>query len=129
MTKKDYRILVVDDHPDVRESLARLLQHAGYQVETAEDGSHALKAQAERPAHVLITDIFMPEHDGVEIITAFRQKFPATRVLAMSGDAPGSAKQDYLEVAELVGADLTLRKPFPPEALLQKLEALLAPAA
>lgn len=125
MKKSDYRILVVDDHPDVRESLARLLQHAGYTVDTAPNGIQALKVQAERPAHVLITDIFMPEHDGVEIITAFRKQFPATRVLAMSGDAPGSAKQDYLEVAELVGAELTLRKPFPPEALLKKLESLL----
>jgi CheY-like chemotaxis protein len=118
------RVLVVDDNEDMLESTKILLERAGYDVEVASNGERAMILQRERPADVLITDIFMPDKDGVELISHFRQEFPAVRIIAMSGGGVRT-KRDYLADASLLGVDATLRKPFEPEALLQTLRRLL----
>src|SRR5437762_5778047 len=69
------RILLADDNQDVRESTRLVLEQAGYEVEAVANGARALEAQRARPADVLITDIFMPEKDGIETIAAFRSEF------------------------------------------------------
>ena len=66
------RVLVVDDDPDMRASVARVLAAAGYAVEVAEDGQQAIDVQRARPAQILITDVFMPARDGLETIQFFR---------------------------------------------------------
>lgn len=103
------------------------LQAAGYGVRIAGNGREALDLQREDPARLLITDIFMPESDGFEAITAFRREFPETRILAISGDA-SKVKREYLSVAELIGVDATLSKPFDMPALLRAV-GRLTPAA
>lgn len=117
------RILIADDNADLRESLRLFLEHAGYAVALAADGREALAAQHRFESDVLITDIFMPESDGFETITAFRRAFPRTRIIVISGDSK-LAKLDYLKSATLIGADATLRKPFEPQALLDALRKL-----
>ena len=120
------RLLIADDNVDLRESLKLVLESVGYEVSLAPDGTRALEQQRRAPADVLITDIFMPDRDGLETITAFRREFPATRIVAMSG---GGVRVDgalYLETAEVAGADAVLRKPFDPDALLQVLRDLAA---
>ena len=121
------RLLVADDSPDMRESLRLILERAGYEVMVAPDGARALELQRERPADVLITDIFMPEQDGLETITAFRREFPGTRIVAMSGGGVRVDGAIYLETAGVAGADILLDKPFDPKSLLQALSDL-APA-
>src|SRR5262245_19618749 len=79
------RVLVVDDNEDMLVSMKMLLERAGYQVEVASNGERAVRLQRERPVHVLITDIFMPDKNGIELIHHFKQDFAAVRIIAMSG--------------------------------------------
>jgi CheY-like chemotaxis protein len=117
------RVLVADDSADMRESLKLVLERAGYEVRLAADGSHALEMQRAAPCDVLITDIFMPECDGLETITGFRREFPAVKIIAMSGGGLRIVRgQQYLQTAQAAGADATLNKPFDPKSLLQVLQ-------
>ena len=98
------RVLIVDDEPDVRLSLRLALELAGYAVRIAANGREALEQQREEPADILITDIFMPEADGIETIAAFRKEFPAARIVVVSG-AGRRANADYLHAARVLGAE------------------------
>lgn len=118
------RLLVVDDSADTRTSLKLLLERAGYHVELAENGAHALEAQRRAPVQVLITDIFMPETDGLETITRFRHDYPRVKIIAMSGGGARLRGAPYLETAAVAGADALLRKPFDIKALLEALRRL-----
>lgn len=115
------RILVVDDDVDLRRSLKALLEAAGYEVDTASNGARALERQRHHPASILISDVFMPEADGLETIRAFRLAYPQMRIVAISGNRSPRMKVDYLAVAGEVGADAVLRKPFGVRDLLQAL--------
>jgi len=110
------RILVVDDNPDMRVSLAQLLGLLGYEVETASDGNQALAAHRARAFGTVITDIFMAGKEGMETIAAFKREWPFVRVIAMSGGGE-RAKNNYLLAAVQIGADATLQKPFSLESL------------
>jgi CheY-like chemotaxis protein len=116
-------ILVADDDPGMRLALQLALEAAGYRVRVAADGAEAFSLQQDRPADVLITDIFMPENDGFEAIDRFRRSFPATKIVAISGDAK-RARLEYLPVAALLGVDATLKKPFDTGQLLRALQSL-----
>lgn len=111
------KILILDDNPDMLRSLELILQHAGFQIACAGNGRDALALQKDGPADVLITDILMPDVDGMEIIDQFRSRWPHVRIIAMSGGGD-MVRADYLSVATQIGADVTLRKPVDPEKLL-----------
>jgi CheY-like chemotaxis protein len=115
----------VDDNPDMRSSVKIVLERAGFEVQVAADGQRALDLQREHPADVLITDIFMPERDGIELIERFKSRFPQVKIIAMSGGGHVS-KMDYLPVAAEIGADAVLQKPFASETLLRMLQDLVA---
>lgn len=116
-------VLIADDNAPLRYAMQLALQAAGYAVRVAGNGREALDMQREAPAGLLITDIFMPESDGFEAIAGFRGEFPETRILVISGDA-SKVKQEYLSVAELIGVDATLPKPFDMPALLRAVARL-----
>lgn len=118
------RILIVDDDADGRAMLAEILHREGYEVEVSANGMEALKAQETMPFDVLITDIFMPEADGVETINAFHQNHPQTRIIAMSGAHMN--RVDYLSVSLWIGARRILRKPFDVADLKAALQDVLA---
>jgi CheY-like chemotaxis protein len=118
------RILVVDDDADMRLTLKLSLEIAGYEVEVAGNAREALAQQRERPAHVLITDIFMPDADGFEAIDSFRREYPDTKIVVVSGGAQFT-KRDYLPDAELIGVDATLPKPFDVDTLLALLKGMM----
>jgi signal transduction histidine kinase/CheY-like chemotaxis protein len=120
---KKIRILIVDDN-DSRAILAECLEREGYEVALSAEGREALKAQQKSPFDVLITDIFMPDTDGVETIREFRQKYPQTRIIAMSG--ANKNRVDYLSLSLEIGADKVLRKPFDGVALKTALKEVLA---
>jgi CheY-like chemotaxis protein len=103
------RILVVDDS-DSRRLIADALMRHGYEVAVCAEGNEALKLQKHSPFDVMITDIFMPEKDGIETIRAFRKSHPQTRIIAMSGASVN--RVDYLQLSMELGAGKVLRKPF-----------------
>jgi len=116
-------ILLVDDDADLRLALKLALEAADYLVVVAASAEEALLLQRRRPADVLVTDIFMPDGDGFEVIERFRREFPGTRIVVVSGGGK-RAKQDYLVVAQLMKVDATLQKPFEIQALLETLRSL-----
>jgi CheY-like chemotaxis protein len=118
------RVLVVDDDPEMRQAVARILSAAGYAVELAGDGDQAIAAQRARPAEVLIADVFMPTRDGLETIQYFRTEYPDVGIIAMTGGSPTGRIDEYLQVAKVAGANATLRKPFAAQALLDSVSAL-----
>jgi CheY-like chemotaxis protein len=117
------RILLVDDDADFRSMLQAALELAGYPVNSARNGKEAQSIQRSALADILITDIFMPERDGFEVIEAFRKEFPRTRIIAISGGTR-VMKTDYLATAELIGVDAALQKPFDVEELLDLLRKI-----
>jgi DNA-binding response OmpR family regulator len=110
-TKK--RILVVDDNEDLRTTIQALLQADGFEVSVAADGEAALLLHRAHPADVVVTDLFMPDKDGIETIIELKKLYPTVKIVAMSGwtSTQGS---DYLQVAREIGAAVTLQKPFDP---------------
>jgi DNA-binding response OmpR family regulator len=118
-------IILVEDDPDQRLALRMALEVAGYKVREASNGREALGLQRERAPAFLITDIFMPEADGFELIDTVRKESPTTKIIVVSGGGTRT-KQDYLSSAALMGVDATLQKPFDVKALLSTLEALRA---
>jgi CheY-like chemotaxis protein len=122
------KLLVVDDNADTRESMKLLLERAGYDVEVAQNGAHALEMQRALGAEILITDIFMPELDGLETIERFRREFPAVKIIAMTGGGVNFNRENYLLSADVAGADAVLRKPFEKSTLLQALQKVAGSA-
>jgi DNA-binding NtrC family response regulator len=119
------RILVIDDDVKLRELIRRFLERAGYEVLIAANGNDALEMQRQTPADVIITDIFMPEKEGTEIIMDLSMEFPQAKVIAISGGG-NVADIDFLQLAENLGALKTFQKPFKQEELLAAVEELLA---
>ncbi len=124
VSRKIRSILVVDDNADLREPLKAALELEGYEVRAAASGEQALALQGESPCDVLVSDIFMPDMDGMELIDQFRSRYPATAIVAMSGDARYAQHQNYLRAAQLIGVATTLKKPFEISALLEALAHL-----
>ena len=105
------RILVIDDDPDVRGSLTKVLVRAGYEVVEAADGAAGMELQHQAPADVIITDIFMPGLDGLQTIRQLKKEGSGVKVIAVSGgDRTGTV--DLKEHARLMGAFKVLAKPF-----------------
>ena len=111
------RVLVVDDDAGIRNFLRMLLELEGYVVATVSNGNEALEVQRQDPAAVVVTDIFMPEGEGMETIVQLRAEFPLVRIIVMSG-AGAYRGADYLQLARELGAAKALKKPFAPQELI-----------
>jgi len=112
------RVLVIEDNDELREYLRVALELQEYAVLTAAHGQEALAYLNGHTVDAVVTDLFMPEMDGIETVAALRRQFPDVRVIAMSG-RPGV---DYLRVARELGVKHTLRKPFEIGELIAALE-------
>jgi CheY-like chemotaxis protein len=119
------RILVIDDNPDVRTLVSDILGKDGHEVLEAPDGARGIEVQRASPVALVITDILMPEKEGLETIVVLKKEFPALKIIAMSGSGKRARSQGHLLAAQQVGADVILRKPFPPSLLLESVRALL----
>src|SRR5688572_12530491 len=97
-------ILLVDDHEPMRTTLTALLKNMGHEVLTAADGKQAMATQKKTPADILLTDIFMPEMDGFELIQNFRKTYPTVKIIAVSGGVPKNPGGPYLNIAQKFGA-------------------------
>ena len=119
------RILVVDDDEQIRQMLQQLLEREGFAVEVAPNGKEALARNATHPADVIITDLIMPDMDGVEMIMEFVNKDAAAKIIAISGGGK-VGPSDYLAMAAALGARRTFAKPFKRGELLTAVRELLA---
>jgi len=108
------RILVVDDEPLIRGFLRKCLENLGHEVVELGDGKHASRTHAEHPVDLMITDLFMPDRDGLQTIFELHQNSPELRIIAISGGAMDSrySGSDMLRIASRLGACKILEKPF-----------------
>lgn len=130
MSNENKNILIVDDVEDVREGLSHVLQDEGYNVSTASNGVEALAELKTQSIDLVITDILMPEMDGMELVTKAKEFCSADlKFILISGGGrklPGD-DYDYLEVTKkLTGVNTLLKKPFKPDELLEKVVSLLS---
>jgi CheY-like chemotaxis protein len=115
------RILIIDDDESMRYLLRQMLEPEGYTVFEAADGAAGLRLVRQERPELVMTDIFMPEQDGLETILMLKREFPTVKIVVMSaGGRYGMLS--YLEMARKLGADLVLKKPFTKEALLAILQ-------
>src|SRR4051812_8216599 len=118
------RILIIDDNSDLRTIMQHLLETEGHQVVLAADGQEGLTEQRDAPAELIITDIFMPNKEGLETIRELRMEHPRTAIIAMSGGGRLSG-DNYLQTAQELGAKAILRKPFDMAALMECVQTSL----
>ena len=118
------KILIIEDDTAVRACLESVISRAGYETATAADGRAGLQVFRSEPFDLVITDIIMPEKDGIETIMDMKREQKDLKVLAISGG--GRAEPDnYLESARLLGADATMKKPFTHQEMLETIVKLL----
>lgn len=119
-------VLIIDDDPLLRAIAGEILLSAGYTVLEASDGAAGMETLEIAPVDLIITDMLMPEMDGVESILAIRRKRPSAPVIAISAGARHQPAGDLLRLAQALGASATLQKPLRRGELLAVVERLLA---
>jgi DNA-binding NtrC family response regulator len=118
-------VLLVEDDESVRDAVSLILERAGYTVTSAENGLVAAGLIEDWQPTLVITDIFMPDGDGIETLNLVKRRWPATPVIAISGGSP-MLRIDYLQVADDFGAAATIAKPFVAEKFLDVVARVLA---
>lgn len=122
------RILVIDDNTSMREALCEMLRQAGHEAVDIASGRLAVQVHRSQPVDLIITDIFMPDTDGLEVIFNFRRDFPEVKIIAVSGGG-SRGMVELLAVARKMGAQRAFMKPFSWDELLAAVEELLAEPA
>lgn len=118
------KVLIIDNDPLVCDTLKVAAESAGHTVAVAHNGHEGLDAfQAFQP-DVVVTDILMPEKEGMETIVDLRRQNPAVPILAISGAAP-AGNISFLKMAQKLGANRTLSKPFPMTDFIAAIGALV----
>jgi|SRR5579862_197595 len=113
-------VLIVDDERAILRALATILEESGFQVFTAESGRQATAILSEHQIDLLITDLSMPDEDGIELVRRLRKEHHALKVITMSG----TFGPDLLKAAQYLGADATLTKPMTVAQLLDCIRKL-----
>jgi len=117
-------VMIVEDDASLREMLKEALEKRKYTVIAASDGREALAKFRPSVIDLVITDLLMPEEDGLKVIMKVKEKKPETKIIAISGGGkagPGS----YLLIARKLGADQVFSKPFLPSELIQKVKDII----
>lgn len=120
-----HRVLIIDDDKFIRELARYALERGGFEVVEAPDGEAGIQCHLEAPADIVVTDILMPEKEGLETILQFRRDDPTIRIIAISGGVQ-TGVVDFLSIARKLGADMVLPKPFRPSALVRMVRELLS---
>ena len=119
------RVLVVDDNPHIRSMFRNCLERAGYEVDEAIDGDTALECYRTQPADLVMTDIAMPNKDGIEMIMDLWRDYPDVKIIAVSGSPRATDPRAHLEFAAIFGAMRTFRKPVDLNELLDAVRELI----
>ncbi len=123
-TSSKRRILIIDDDRELAMSVQEILVDEGFEVDTACNGREGIRLHNATPYELIITDIVMPEEDGLEVIIWISKTYPKTRLIAISGGGYFDSR-DYLKMAKELGANLVFGKPFEVKALLRGVKSLL----
>lgn len=129
MATEPQAILVVDDEPDIVTTLVQLLQREGHRVTSASDGKQAIACLGKVAFDVVITDLFMPEVDGAQLMMVIRRVQPNAAIVAMSGGGVYMSPHEALAMARRLGAVAVLPKPFGRAELIACLSSLEKPAS
>lgn len=119
-------ILVIDDEPSVRRTLTRILERAGHEVIEARNGREGLRRFSDRQPHLVITDVYMPDKEGIETLCELHRDAPSVPIIVISGGATKS--MPALDFAMKLGAHATLAKPFRSEDLIATVQRALPSA-
>jgi CheY-like chemotaxis protein len=117
-------ILLIDDDNQYRTMLRKTIERNGYEVIEASNGNEGIKLYRKNPTDLIITDLIMPEKDGIETIQELKKDFPDIKIIAISGGGR-LGPHDYLHLAKMLGAQRTLTKPIELPVLLKTIEELL----
>lgn len=112
-------ILLIDDNDQIRALLRRVLEEAGYFVIDAANGREDIQQFRETPVDLVITDLLMPDSDGLEVTMTLRRESPHVKIIALTG---GAGEPNLLEVAKLLGAHRTMKKPLEMTELLKAVQ-------
>ena len=116
------KLLVVDDESAIRESISLLLEEKGYKVQTANNGREGIRVFESFQPDLVLTDISMPDMEGIEFMRILRKRREGLPIIVMSGNVVGAK---FLKSASLFGAVATLQKPFSNKDLLKSIEKFL----
>ncbi|HFQ88732.1 MAG TPA: response regulator [Desulfobulbus sp.] len=118
------RILVIDDDDQMRVLLRQVMEWAGYEVVEATNGRQGMMQQRKNPADLVITDLIMPEQEGLETIGQLKKEFADIKIIAISGGGR-IGPEAYLPAARELGADRVFSKPFDVQELVSSVKELL----
>ena len=118
------RILIIDDEPHILLMLKKMLERTGYEIDLASNGKEGLDLFTRKPSDLVITDIIMPEKEGLETIREMKRMQPELKIIAMSGGGKISA-ENYLETAKIFGASRIIEKPFTQQHMVATVNQLL----
>lgn len=118
------KILLIDESPWMMMHMKKVLEDSGHEVFVATDGQNGLKVMRNINPDLIFTDVVMPGKDGFEIITEIRQKYPETKLIAMTSERVALADQ-YLRAMKSFGVELTVKKPFRDRYLLNAVNSVL----
>lgn len=119
-----HRILIIDDEHHILLMLKKMLERSGYEIDLASNGDEGLRIFRNSPSDLVITDIIMPEKEGLETIREMKKMQPELRIIAMSGGGKISA-DNYLETAKIFGASRIIEKPFNQKDMVSAVKELL----
>jgi len=119
------QLLLIDDDPQIVKLLKKFIEFHGHTVTTASNGREGLKILEQNSFDVLITDIIMPECDGIEVLTTIKKMPNRPKIIAMSGGSPHLDQDQLLAMANLMKADAVLTKPLQLSLLSEKIQELL----
>jgi CheY-like chemotaxis protein len=117
-------ILIIDDESQIRSMIRLILEREGYMVIEASDGAEGIRRFRENPSDLIITDLIMPNKDGIGMIIELKKEFPEVKIIAMSGGGL-NRPEGYLQGAKKLGASFTLSKPIHREELLRAVKDTL----
>ena len=122
------RILIIDDDHHILLMVKKMLERAGYEVDLASNGEEGLNLFKKLSVDLVITDIIMPEKEGLETIREMKRLRPDLKIIAMSGGGKVSS-QNYLDTAKIFGATKILAKPFTQKQMVSAVRELLGDAS
>jgi len=118
------KILIIDDEPHILLMLKKMLEQSGYEIDLAANGNEGIELFRKSAADLVITDIIMPEKEGLETIREMRRLRPDLKIIAMSGGGKVSA-DNYLEIAKIFGASRAAAKPFTNKEMVSAVQELM----